>query len=309
MILKRSFNVGIIIPSLTDPFFPKFAESIETFVEERGSNVIISSSRHDSERERRICESLLAKQVDGLIIMPCSRENIDFLNDLANNGTPVVQLGRYFDEVKTPIVHAANRAAATNAVARLVEYGHKRIIHVSGDLDSSPDIERYKGFVAAVKRYGIQESISIVSGIHDHEYDGCSALTQAFREDPNITALFADNDMIAMGCLKACYNLGLRVPEDMSIISIGGFYSHDMLSQNLATFAVDYTTMSRKAVDFLYSEVGDRVDPHARNPVHDLNADDSTQNGTGRARASRKRQTSVPLRFITGETLGPRRSA
>ena len=82
MILKRSFNIGVVIPSLTDPFFPRFADSLEYQIEDKGSHVIIASSRNDPEREREVTDSLEAKQVDGIILTPCSYDNVAYFNEL-----------------------------------------------------------------------------------------------------------------------------------------------------------------------------------------------------------------------------------
>lgn len=281
MILRRSFNIGVVIPSLTDPFFPRFADSLEYQIEEKGSHVIIASSRNDTERERAVCDSLVAKQVDGIILTPCSDSNIAYFNHLIASGVPIVQLGRYYKEIAAPIVRADNFQAGYSATMRLIEMGHKKIAHLAADIRQSPDAQRRAGFEQAIAD-SLPNSNPIVFEIGD-------PVTTAKMEEclsgmEGVSAVFADNDYLGLAFMKACKARTIRVPEDVSVLSIGSFFPSEIMIVELSTFGLDPEHMSNAAVQRLFEMISGQgsqtIDPSVR-----------------------PSETVVPLQFVSGETL------
>ncbi|HUX12744.1 MAG TPA: LacI family DNA-binding transcriptional regulator [Spirochaetia bacterium] len=299
MIKRRSFNAGIIIPSLSDPFFPRFADSIELDIEERGSNAIITSSRFDPRRERDLCELLMSKQVDGLIVTPCSRENIGYFNDLIAQGVSVVQLGRYFEGIQSPIVRAANREAGREAFSILHTYGHRRFIQLTGDPESSPDTERKTGFLERARELGLTDSVLCVQAIFNGEHRAYSVFRNAIAEKGDVTAVFATDDLTALGCLRVCRELNIDVPRELSMVSVGGFYDPYSTIQVLSTLAIDTAAMSSKAVEFLYRKIQNDED----SPVETGGAIDA---GFGAWTVPAEIED-VPVRFVPGETISDAR--
>lgn len=281
MILRRSFNIGVVIPSLTDPFFPRFADSLEYEIEEKGSHVIIASSRNDAERERTVCDSLVAKQVDGIILTPCNDRNITYFNNLIDSGVPIVQLGRYYEEIAAPIVRADNFDAGYTATIRLIEMGHRKIAHLAADIRQSPDAQRRAGFEQAIVD-SLPGSEPIVFEIGDPvttaKMDACLSGMKG------VSAVFADNDYLGLAFMKACKARGIRVPEDVSVLSIGSFFPPEIMLVELSTLSLDPQHMSSAAVQRLFEMIGGKGS--------------QTTDSSGRPPES-----VVPLAFVSGETL------
>ena len=139
--------------------------------------------------------------------------------------------------------------------------------------------------------------------MHAGAYDGTRGLLELLERDRSISGVFADNDIIAMGCLKACARLGLRVPQDLSLVSVGGFYYNEMLPKQITTYAIDYSTMSRYAVDFLYDDVQGREREssagEAPSPAKRTDPSDSRPHPELAVPVE-----SVALEFVPGATLG-----
>ncbi len=252
MILRRSFNVGIVIPSLTDPFFPVFADGLERCIEDQGSHVVIASSRNDAERERSVCDSLVAKQVDGLIVTPCSADNILYFNQLVDEGLPIVQLGRYFDEVRAPVVMADNFAAGSAIAEYLVGLGHSRLLHLAASTRSSPDRERTRGFSSAAARLGLQSRCKI---IEVDRSDGMERALFCFDAEQPPTGVFADDDSLAIAFLRACQRRRIFSPSDFSLVSIGPPSSDSLMMPRLTKYVVDAAAMSEAAAGLLFRRI------------------------------------------------------
>ncbi len=277
MILRRSFNIGVVIPSLTDPFFPQFASSLEQAIEDRGSHVIIASSRSDASRERAVCESLVAKQIDGLILTPCCRENCEYFNGLVADGLPIVQLGRYFEEIHAPIVRAENFETGRAVVERLYRLGHRRILHLAGVPDSNPDIERARGFRETVATLGIRSGCTVLDADDPMWRE---RITRLFASDDPPTAVFAVDDLIAFSFLKLARRLGVEVPSDASLVSVGPFFPPEAMVMDLSTYTLDPKHMSGAASELLFS----RID------------------GTDSGAADRATGVVAPTLYVEGET-------
>lgn len=261
MILRRSFNIGVVIPSLTDPFFPQFASFLEQAIEDRGSHVVIASSRNDPARERAVCDALVSKQVDGLILTPCCRENAEYFNGLIADGLSIVQLGRYYEEIHSPIVMIENQGTGRAAAELLHEAGHRRIVHLAGSPDSNPDRLRASGFRAAIEDLGIEAECAVLDASNPEWQHGAEAKLLS-ADAP--TGVFAADDMIGLSFLKLARRLGIDVPGQISVVSIGSVFPSEAMLVDLSTFAIDPAEMSRVAAELLFSRIDARR-PHSDN--------------------------------------------
>jgi LacI family transcriptional regulator len=251
MILKRSFNIGIVIPTLQDPFFPRFAEYLEELIEQRGSHVIITSSKGEAGRERQVIASLQNKLIDGIIITPSNSDNIETINAVIASGTPVVQLGRYYHDITAPIVRVDNEYIGSNAADRMIGAGCKNILLVCGAQVSNPDICRTEGFLHQIRTTNPKINCRVIKYSDRINSD----LKNALSEQPDIDGIFTIDDSMAMNALKVCFSCGKNVPDDISIISGASCYPTRIQVLEFSSYELEPKQMATEALALLFQAI------------------------------------------------------
>lgn len=174
---------------------------------------------HDGEckNEQQDVLSLISRKVDGIIIVPCDREP-DFLEGIGRHNIPIVLIDRYFDTTTLPYVCTDNFRGGYEATKHLIEHGHKRIACIQGVPYSMPNKERVRGYREALREYGLEGYIR-VSG-EDFSVQNGYLETKLLLNEPAIpSAIFTLSNTILQGAIKAIRESGLRIPQDISIIS------------------------------------------------------------------------------------------
>lgn len=222
---NQTWTIGMVVASISDPFMGRIIEGVEQAAIEAGFNVILSTSQNDRQREIAVIDVLQQRRVDGIIVVASHLFN---------------RYRRYFDRIEVPIVmideqepggviHSVavdDARGARLAVEHLLELGHRRIGYVG--VTNRPKSNRYRlqGYENALRAAGITLDptlIFISDHIEDHAQHGEAGL-EPLRA-ARATAIFCYNDMTAIGVLSACYQRGLSVPGDLSVI---GFDDIDM---------------------------------------------------------------------------------
>ena len=266
MILKRTFNIGILVPSLLDPLFPKIADFVERMCEQLGFHVIIASLKNNPANEERIIESLRSQKADGLIYIPCSDISSSYFRKLIQSEYPCVLLNRHFRDVETPFVIANNKKVSKDILQYLISKGHSRIDYIVTNLVNSADEERYEGLKEGITQYGFDESVRTYvydistnedgeSGVRRQLSIGYEKISELIQNDDLPTAVFTNNDYIAAGCMKACFEHNVSIPDQLSLISVGNQYPPELLFKRLTTYEPMLKIMSETAVNILYKLV------------------------------------------------------
>ena len=248
----RSGTIALIVPSLNNPFFAGIASYINAEVRKLGYITIIADSDEDPEIERIALQQLQARNIEGLIIAPCG-VNGDHIKRLHDKGLPVICIDRYFENLDIPYVSTDNYLGAYSATSYLIQNGHKKIMCIQGVKTSTPNKFRVTGFKEAMEK----------SKINDYEIVGDDFTiqngyleTKLFLQKQNRpTAIFALSNTIAMGCLKAIKEEGLKVPEDISIITFDEHPYLDFLSTPLTCVAQPVDDISKIAIKFLLAKL------------------------------------------------------
>jgi LacI family transcriptional regulator len=221
LIKKSTKTIGIFIPDINNMFYPAVVRGTEDTFEKNDYNVFLCNTDKDIEKEKKYINALLEKRVDGIIIMgtrPVDGKKNEHIRALCNK-IPVLLvndtiIGSNAYSVLTDEVEGAYRA-----VSYLIGLGHRKIAYVTGESDLYTTYRnKQKGYEAAMKDNGIEvRECYIVSGLPYPEggYRGASRLLEL---DEAPTAIFAASDQIAMGAMKAAYEKGCRIPDDISIV-------------------------------------------------------------------------------------------
>ena len=214
---SRTKTVGVLIPYLDNIFASTIIARVEDILRGKGYGTIVCDCRGDPAAEGEELDFLLSKQVDGVFNIPSS-EDPAYLSRAADRGVPVVLIDRTFHGGRFDSVLADNAGASRSAVAALVRRGHRRIGILCGGRDSFTARERLAGYVEALRSRGIsfrQELAEEGELSVRHGYDGMKKLL-ALKEPP--TAVYLTNYEITLGAVVALNELGVRFPEDLSVI-------------------------------------------------------------------------------------------
>jgi len=248
----KSQTIALVVPTLSNPFFASLASEINNDLRKEGYTALISESNENIELEMEILKTFQSRNIEGLIIVPCGDES-DHITALQKQGLPIVCLDRYFAELNIPYVSTNNYQGAYEGTKLLIEFGHKEILGIQGVKDSIPNQQRALGFKAALKDINIHRTN--ISGNDFSVQNGYIETKLALRLNPNISAIFAFSNTIALGCLKALNEENIRIPEDISLICFDDHPYLDFLSTPLTCIKQPESDLARIATRFLFGEI------------------------------------------------------
>ncbi len=244
---KKVNVIGLVVPDITNPFFAKLAMRIEKEASARGYTVMLTTTMDDPETEARQISALLEQSLHGLVIVATN----DSSNaTLGNSDIPIVSLDRRFGTAG--LVSIDHSASAAKAAKYLLDLGHRRIAYLAGPQDTEVGRLRKQGFVEAVERFASSAddvALNVLEGTFD--YDSGEALARQVltqSETPRPSAIATGNDQMAIGALRTANDLGLRVPDDLSVV---GFDDIDLALHVIPRL----TTVSQPAMELCHAAV------------------------------------------------------
>jgi LacI family transcriptional regulator len=259
---NRSYTVGVLIPDLTNPLFPPIMRGIEDGLGEAGYTSLIVNTDSDPDREQLQMETMRARQVDGFIAAT-ARLDTELLAEVAGGGAPMVLVNRSLEDGSLPAVTVNDRQGIALAVDHVVALGHERIGHVAGPQNVSTGHRRHLGFREAMARHGLDAPASRISFSQAFtETDGARACAELLDRSPEVTAIVAANDRLAMGCYDALEAHGLHCPEDVSITGFNDMPFIDRLRPPLTSVRVPQREIGIVAAELLLEQLSDESPPH-----------------------------------------------
>ncbi|MBN1845922.1 MAG: LacI family DNA-binding transcriptional regulator [Sedimentisphaerales bacterium] len=251
--INKTFTLGLVIPDISNPFFAGLARHVEGEARGVGYAVLLCDSEENTAIELESLRLLQGRKVDGIIICPVGRRG-EHLERLYRQGLPLVVVDRYFPRRKLPYVTSDNFGGAFSAVTYLIEKGHRRIACIQGIPDSASNRDRVAGYQKALDEHGLLAESCLV-GDHFGERNGYIQTKLLLQRTVRPTAVFAAGNLITLGCLQALAEEGLRVPEDMSIISFDDQPYFAFLATPLTSVAQRYAAMGEIAVQRLLNQI------------------------------------------------------
>ena len=213
---KQSKTIGLIVPDIMNPYFPELARAVEDTATKMGYNVILCNSDGDIEKEQRYLDVLLQKYVNGIIVS----SNTLNAAQIEKLHIPVVSIDREISK-GLPTIVVENRKGAMMATQFLKSKGCATIAHIRGPHTIVNAEERYEGYKAVVGKETWFKEGYIANGNYDMQ-TSIEATLELLDQYPEIDGIFAANDIMAIGAMKAVYQLGKRVPEDVAVIGFDG---------------------------------------------------------------------------------------
>ena len=214
---KRTRTLALVLTDITNPFWTTVARGVEDAASERGYNVIFCNTDESASKQESYLEALIQKQVDGILLVPVrsKKHPIEFLRQ---QKVQVVLLDRRLPNVEVDVVRGDSSGGAYQLVQLLLKLGHRRIAILSGPSGVSSAYDRVAGYQRALQEAGLKkEDQLIIYGEFSLE-SGYQMTCKLLKMMPRPTALFASNNFIAYGALKALHEAEVAVPEDMSVV-------------------------------------------------------------------------------------------
>lgn len=256
--LRRTMTLGMLVPDITNPFFSSIIKGAEDAARERGYNLILCNSEDDPEREAVCLHALREHEVDGLLIASSQMadETIDGLRD---EGYPFVLINRATASPDDLAVVVDNHAAAANAIAYLAGLGHHRVGHIAGPVSTTTGLDRLEGYRSAVRDLGLADDPELVAEADGFSIEaGHAALGAMLRMADPPTAVFAANDLIAIGALQRLHEAGGLAPQDLSLVGFNDIPFAGLLQPALTTVRVPQLEMGMAGARLLIDRIEGR---------------------------------------------------
>ena len=216
---KKTTTVGVIIPDISNIFYAELARGIEDIATMYKYNIILSNSDQNAEKELHLLNTMLGKQVDGILFLGghISEEHV---HEFERSPVPIVLAGAVEETNKVPSVNIDYKAASFDAVKELLDKGHKRIGFVSGPFHDTINMKfKLEGYRQALAGAGIEYNDELVIE-GEYTYDSGLEAWQKFSElDDRPTAIFVGNDETALGVVHGAQDQGVSIPEEVEVIS------------------------------------------------------------------------------------------
>jgi LacI family transcriptional regulator len=266
LITARTQTVGVVVSTIANPFYPALVETLHDELGLSGYRMALLHERSSARRGGDIIPQLNGRAVDGLIFTSATLDS-DVAEWFTDRGVPVVLLNRDIDGAAVDRVVSDNRIGGRLAAELLIRLGHRRIGMISGPSDTSTSRDRAGGFIDALGRAGLTLDPALCRRGEFSHVSGrqwCSDLL-SLTEPP--TAIFCSNDVIALGALDAARQLGVVVPDALSIVGFGNIEMSAWAVFDLSTISQPLSEMAKAAAQMLVSRIeagGDPPEPRSR---------------------------------------------
>lgn len=214
---NRTNSVGLLVSELHGSFFGDMMSTVENVLKSAGKHVIITAGHSDEKAEQNAIDFLLSRKCDALILHAES-VSPSYLQALVDKGIELLLINRFVPEIKERCFTLNNELGGYLATKAAIEAGHTKIAYISGPRSKQDASERLAGHQRALSEHGITFSTGDVFEGHYHEEDGITGVHSLFKNNTHYSAIVCANDEMASGAMTAARELGLKVPEQLSVI-------------------------------------------------------------------------------------------
>lgn len=250
---NKTQTIGLLVPSLANPYFAEIASVIIQDARRYGYITIVADTMEDEENQNSSITTMLSRQVDGIIIVPCGNNPV-YLEQTASQCVPIILVDRYYENSSLPYVVTNNFHGGVMAASLLVRNGHKDIVCIQGPPSATTNKRRVDGFRTVMKENGLEDRIQIVGNEFSIQ-NGYLETKFLLNNETRPTAIFALSNNIGMGVIKAVREAGLRIPEDISLVSFDNYLYLDFLEPAVTRIGQKVDEMGKMAVKLLHRSI------------------------------------------------------
>lgn len=272
---KKTTTIALILPDITNPFFPELSRAVEDVARMHGYTVILCNSDGHADKEKSYIEILKQKYVSGIIFASHQLNDYD-VEHLKKNNLPFVVLDRAPSQGACSVICSKNIEGAKLAVQHLLAVGCKKIAHIYGPQEIKTARDRLIGYEESVKDFSWYKPTLMVPG--NFRLDGgMSAAKILMERHPDVDGIFVGNDLMAVGVLKTLLRLGINVPEQVAICGFDGIYLAEAVEPELTTIAQPIYEMGALAAKLLIKRIEGIV---VENQIYELEVNLIPRNST-----------------------------
>lgn len=262
LITRRSGTVGLVGVDMTDPFFPAMAEGIQNAARETGRTMFFASNDGDPQRQTEVFRSLLSHAVDGVIVFPAPG-TVDELAAYARRGMPLVIVDDIVEFPNLASVSFDLEDGAKQAAQHLLATGRRRIGMIGSEVTVPRTRRRERGFRQAFENAPTGTQTPDLVRVHPTVTGGSDGLQRLLARRGDLDGIFAYNDLIAVGAMRAAQSAGYRVPDDLAIVGCNDIEMSALVSPGLTTIRLDRPRLSAEAIRVLH----DLIETPGANPA------------------------------------------
>jgi LacI family transcriptional regulator len=252
---QRTRTLGLVIPDVANAFFASVARGVESQAYSKEYSVFLCNTNEDPQREADVLQSLDEKRVDGVVLCS-SRLGDEELHELLYRHPAVVLVNRLLDGGDVGTVMIDDEYGGRLATQHLLQTGHRAIGFLAGPVTSYSGRQRGKGYRAALAEAGVPYRPDRVGHCAPRVDGGQQGALALLTARPELTALVCYNDLVAVGALQACAQLGRRVPADLALVGYDDIPLAELVAPPLTTCRVAGDELGQRAVQLLLGQIG-----------------------------------------------------
>lgn len=256
LVTQKTHTIGLVVADITNPFFFEVARGVQDAALEHGYNVFVCNTDDNPEGEKNVLNLLASQEVDGVILSTASSSDEELLS-FVKQYKPLVIINREINHPKVSLVNVDICEGAKLAIEHLIERGHTNIGMLSHQGHDPGEVRRVKGYQQTLKAHGITPQEAWLVLAPPNLTGGYQATQNLLKEHPEITAIFTYNDLMAIGALRGCYDMGLQIPDDCAIMGFDNIKFSTMSNPALSTIHYDKYTIGKKAMNRLMEMIAD----------------------------------------------------
>ncbi|MGN1210261.1 MAG: LacI family DNA-binding transcriptional regulator [Candidatus Cryptobacteroides sp.] len=249
----KTNTLGLLIPSISNPYFADIASVVIAEAKRLGYTTIVTDTMEDSRIQDSSVTTLISRMVDGIIIVPCG-DNPTFLEQTNEKCLPVMLIDRYYENSPLPYVVTNNYQGGYNATNFLIKNGHMNIACIQGTPSATPNKKRIEGYLCALRDAGIEDKAIIVGNDFSIQ-NGYLETKLLLNEREHPTAIFALSNTICLGAIKAIREAGIKIPDDISLISFDNNLYLDFLDPSVTRIGQMVDEMGKMAVKLIHDSI------------------------------------------------------
>jgi LacI family transcriptional regulator, galactose operon repressor len=247
-------TIGLILPDSANPFFAEVGRSIEMAAFDAGYSVILCNTENDIDKEHSYIDVLINKQIDGLIFVGAG-EDYDSYKKLSDLHVHVVAMDRDYPDLDMDVVISDNLQGGKLATQHLIELGHKRIGCIAGPSKVNLSAQRVTGYIQTLEKAGLAVDQNLIISGDFHPESGHEAAIKLLAMQNPPTAIFACNDLMAIGALRAGLELRLSIPQDLAVVGYDDIELASYTTPPLTTIRQPKKDMGLAALKFLLGRI------------------------------------------------------
>lgn len=267
--MRQTKTIGFVIPDIGNPFFPEVLKGVEAVCVEYGYNIILGNTNEDVRTERAVVRNLRQQRVDGLLMILVDESGATLRWGLkgSEGRLPIVFIDRHIEGFQYDSVVIDNEGGAFQATDYLLQLGHTRIAIIHGPANMTPGGGRLRGYLQAMRAKGVEIVSDYVKEGDFRTRSGYELAKHLMSLPTPPTAIFGGNNLMTMGIFEALRDMGVRIPDQVSVVGFDDFLLAAHLTPPLTVVDRPMSDMGRIATELLISRIENRDQTAVRKVV------------------------------------------